>query len=172
MNRRVSGVLSVLGHRIPSSSAPIRKATDVYVDLWIDTLKVERSVYDLLKELTRVYKLEIVTNFAHVKGANRTIDRFGLRTLFQTIAVSGEFGWNKPFPRIFQSALANLTSKPEEIVFVGDDCESDIVGAKGVWMRNVYIRMKDMKCEQADLTIKSIPELSSVIMQFQLNTRH
>jgi len=172
MNRRVSEVLSIFGHRIPSSSAPIRKATDVYMDLWIGTLKMDQGVHALLKEFAEVYKLGVVTNFSHVAGANRTIDRFSLRALFQTIVISGEFGWKKPSPRIFESALSNLSSKPEETVFIGDDCEVDITGAKQVGMRTIFIQRKNAKCEKADLTIESIAELSSAIKWLQLNTRH
>jgi putative hydrolase of the HAD superfamily len=163
LNRRVSDVLSTLGHEVPSSSATIRRATDVYMDLWIRTLNMNQIVHTLLKELAGEYKLGLVTNFSHVPGANRTIDRFNLRPYFQTIVISGEFGWKKPSPRIFDAALRNLFSEPGETMFVGDDCEGDIAGAKQAGMRTVLIQRKQEECQVADFTIKSIAELPTTI---------
>jgi len=165
MAQRVTDVLSLFNHRVPPTSLCIRRALDIYMDLWINTLTVDETTTASLVELAEDYKLGLVTNFAHIPGANRTIDRFGLRPYFQTILISGEFGWKKPSPRIFEAALLNLSSKPEETAFVGDSCEDDIAGAKQVGMRTVFFQRKDAKCSLADLTIKSIVGLSSVVRQ-------
>lgn len=165
MAQRLTDVLSVFNHRVSPTSICIRRALDIYMDLWINTLSVEETTTASLAELAEDYKLGLVTNFAHIPGANRTVDRFGLRPYFQTILISGEFGWKKPSPRIFEAALRNLSSKAEETVFVGDSCEDDIAGAKQVRMRTVFVQRKDAKCSLADLTIKTIVGLSSVIRQ-------
>jgi len=165
MAQRVTNVLSLFSISVSPTSACVPKALDIYMDLWINTLTVKETTTASLAELAKNYRLGLVTNFAHIPGANRTIDRFRLRPYFQTILISGEFGWKKPSPRIFEAALHNLSSKPEETVFVGDNCKDDITGAKQMGMRTVFLQRKDAKCSFADITVKSIAELPSVVRQ-------
>ena len=46
----------------------------------------------------------------------------------------------KPDPEIFRRALGALKIRPEEAVFVGDNPESDIAGAKAVGMKTIWMR--------------------------------
>lgn len=62
----------------------------------------------------------------------------GLLEFFPTCRISAaDIGFLKPHPAIFQHALDCLEVDPDEAVFVGDDFEADIVGAKRVGMRSV-----------------------------------
>ena len=65
----------------------------------------------------------------------------GLEQLAPFIIVSGEVGYEKPDPRIFRDALeATGLTAPEQVMFVGDNPEADIDGAKRFGMKAAWIR--------------------------------
>ncbi|PJF34903.1 MAG: hypothetical protein CUN49_13315 [Candidatus Thermofonsia Clade 1 bacterium] len=56
-----------------------------------------------------------------------------------------DIGYLKPHPKIFEAALACIEARPEEVVFVGDNIEADIMGAQGVGMRAVLRQVPNGK---------------------------
>ena len=163
MCERVSDVVRFFGYETSPTSGIIRRAVDAYMDLYVDSLQISQSTYDLLKTLTPKYKLGIVTNFAYHPGAYRILDQFSLTTFFKAVVVSGEVRWKKPSQRIFEVALSRLSVKPEEAAFVGDDYEVDIIGAKKTGMRTIFLCKESANREKADITINSLTELPSAI---------
>ena len=65
----------------------------------------------------------------------------GLEQLAPFIIVSEEAGYEKPDPRIFRDALlATGLKAPQQVMFVGDNPEADIDGAKRFGMKATWIR--------------------------------
>ncbi len=65
----------------------------------------------------------------------------GLDKLAPFIIVSEEVGYRKPDPRIFRDALeATGLSDPGQVMFVGDNPEADIDGAKRFGMKAAWVR--------------------------------
>jgi len=65
----------------------------------------------------------------------------GLDRLAGFIIVSEEAGYRKPDPRIFQDALeATGLAAPEQVMFVGDNPEADIDGARRFGMKAAWVR--------------------------------
>lgn len=63
----------------------------------------------------------------------------GLAEFFEVIVVSGEVGWQKPDPRLFDHAARQLGLPPDRILHVGDSLEEDVRGAgrngwSAVWL--------------------------------------
>ena len=88
------------------------------------------DVVDTLIALRRRgYLLGVITN-----GAARTqackIDSTGLRPYLDLVVLAGEEGIQKPDVRVFQMAAARLGVPCECCVFVGDNPENDLMGAK------------------------------------------
>ena len=63
----------------------------------------------------------------------------GLDKLVQAIVISGQLGIRKADRRIFMQGLAAMRTDPAASLFVGDDPDADIVGAKAVGMRTVWL---------------------------------
>lgn len=84
----------------------------------------------------------IVTNgdqFQHDKAENTGVDK-----LAPFLLASKLFGVDKPAPEVFMEAVRLLDVadiKTEEILFVGDNPYTDIIGAHGVGMKTAWIRM-------------------------------
>lgn len=84
----------------------------------------------------------IVTNgdqFQHKKA-----EATGLNNKAPFVLASKIFGVDKPAPEVFLEAVRLLEIeglKTEEILFVGDNPYTDIIGAHGVGMKTAWIRM-------------------------------
>ncbi len=70
----------------------------------------------------------------------------------------------KPTLRFFLVALRQLGTRPEETIMVGDNMESDIVGAKKIGMKTILIGRRETKQKiKPDMILNSISELPRVL---------
>jgi putative hydrolase of the HAD superfamily len=67
------------------------------------------------------------------------LDGLGLLSELAPRVISYRVGVEKPHRRIYETALAEAGVAPEEALMVGDDWEADIVGARALGMRAVYV---------------------------------
>jgi len=162
---RVSDTIRFFNYDAPPASNVIRRAVDAYMKLFIDSLRIHSSTYDVLKALAAEYRLGLVTNFAYSPGAYRILDQFSLRPFFRAIVISREVGWMKPSKHIFDFALSQRSIKPEEAIFIGDDYEADILGANNVGMKTIYLCKNPVNRDKADMVIECLTTLPSAIKQ-------
>ncbi|MGN1188710.1 MAG: HAD family hydrolase [Lachnospiraceae bacterium] len=74
---------------------------------------------------------------------------------FEFIIATSEYMYRKPNKRIFELALEKAELKPEEVWYIGDNYECDIVGAGNAGIFPVwYTGAIDMKQEDRDNVIK------------------
>jgi len=77
----------------------------------------------------------VVSNFdGRLSGI---LDGLGLLSLLDTVVLPADAGAAKPDRRIFVTALERLGVRPEESVFVGDDAQRDIAGARAAGLHAV-----------------------------------
>ena len=133
----VCGAAGFLGHSLPPTSRTVRAAVRAYFQPW--SLELKKGAFSTLKALRPIVKLGLVTNFTDVPFVEECLTTCGIKGFFDVITVSAECGWRKPSPRIFQVFLRNLGVRPADCLFVGDDLESDVRGAKQAGMLAAYI---------------------------------
>jgi putative hydrolase of the HAD superfamily len=167
MCKRVSDTFRCLGLDIPPSSELIKQAVDAYMVPYVNSLKINDCTRDLLKALFVRYKLGLVTNFAYPQGAYAVLDKFNLRPFFKATVISGELGWKKPSPKIFEDALSKLAVKSFQAAYIGDDIDVDISGAKAVGLRTILISREETENQEADATIRDLREIPSAIKQLE-----
>lgn len=86
---------------------------------------------ETVRELyARGYKVGIISDLIGCKEVDEWLDRDGLRPYFATVQQSSITMLRKPHPAIYFMALREAGLRPEESVFVGDNLNRDIVGAK------------------------------------------
>lgn len=148
MKERLAKVLESLGFNAPAPSGIIRQALDAYFEEYVRKVDIEEGVIPTLRILLPRYSLGVVTNFAYPSGIHAILRKFGLEKIFNPIVISGEVGWIKPSPIIFQVALSKLKLSADQVVFVGDDPEADIKGAKNAGMKNGFSsqRINSLRC--------------------------
>jgi len=74
-----------------------------------------------------------------VQDMESTYKELGIQPYLDVKVTSSEVGCDKPQPGIFLAALKKARVKPEETVYVGDQHDLDIIGARGVGMKAVLI---------------------------------
>lgn len=155
------------------SPTPIRTAAKAYgvaLPEWDNSLeKLYEEVPDIIKGLYGKYKLGIIANQS--LGTQERIDNWGIGKYFDVVMASAEAGCAKPDPRIFTMALQKAKCEPNEAVMVGDRLDNDIVPAKKLGMKTVWVRQGyaiyqsiDDESKRPDYIVDNIGELIGLKM--------
>jgi HAD superfamily hydrolase (TIGR01509 family) len=96
----------------------------------------------LLEELSRRFRLAVVSNFDYTPTARGILESAGVLDLFDVIVVSDQVGWRKPRREIFDAALAPLGVAPGDALFVGDRADIDVAGAHAIGMPAAWINRR------------------------------
>jgi putative hydrolase of the HAD superfamily len=94
-------------------------------------------------------------------------ERIGLGPYFDAVTTSEEARSCKPHPGIYRHALGKAGGvAPEEVVFVGDSLDFDVVGANALGMTSVLIIEPPSQVEgdeDPDYVIETMPELLQIV---------
>ena len=74
-----------------------------------------------------------------ITNGNSDLEQAGLGGYFRFVLRAWDLHLEKPDPRIFTHGLELLGLPAEQILFVGDSPQTDIVGAKAVGMRGAWV---------------------------------
>lgn len=103
--------------------------------------RVEATVGEsrhVLQTLANHVPLALVSNFYGNMGV--VLEEFQLHTLFRHVVESAVVGVRKPDPAIFQLAADALQFPPSDIVVVGDSYEKDLLPARAIGCRTVWVK--------------------------------
>jgi len=108
---------------------------------------MSRERFSLFSEVARVlttfknsgYHLAAVSNAQRVFSLDemRMLD---LEHFFEQIIFSSDTGFQKPDPRIFSLACSSLGVTPSASVYIGDNPEIDVAGARQIGMRVIILK--------------------------------
>ncbi|MGT2910478.1 HAD family hydrolase [Streptococcus cameli] len=110
--------------------------------------------------------LGIITNGPHLHQLNK-VKSLQVEEWIASdkIIISGEVGMTKPNPAIFQLLEERLGMASEEICYVGDSFENDIVGAKGAGWQAVWLNHRHRQPSEpgivADAVLDNMNQLLS-----------
>jgi putative hydrolase of the HAD superfamily len=125
--------------------------------------KWEFKVYDdVLSTLETLKKrkliLGLISNVA--QDMESTYERLGLQPYLDFKVTSAEVGYDKPRPEIFLAALKKAAVKPKEALYVGDQYQVDIIGARGVGIKALLIDRNDYFSDITDCPrIRSLDQI-------------
>lgn len=102
-------------------------------------LTIYDGVVPVLTELAEFYPMAAISDGQKIWALSE-LKSVGLDRFFSSVTVSSEFGFRKPDPRMFMSALENMQMQANEVIFVGNDMFRDIFGAHEVGMKTVFFR--------------------------------
>lgn len=105
----------------------------------------------VLKELGREHPLVLVSNF--YGNMPTVLGEFGLDGLFVSVVESAVVGIRKPDPRIFALGVDALQLPARDVTVVGDSYYKDILPARSLGCRTVWIKGLGWTDEEYDLTV-------------------
>ena len=117
-----------------------------------------------LKRLSRNYEIGIIAN--QLLGTSERLENLGVRKYIDLVIASAEEGVSKPDRRIFEIALERSGCKPENAVMIGDRIDNDIVPAKQLGMKTIWIKqgfgslwtVMD-ESEKADIEVNNLSDI-------------
>ena len=95
-----------------------------------DRVVVDHGIETMRELVKRGYKVGIITDLVGTVEIDKWLEHDGIKDLFCTVKQSSVTMFRKPHPGIYYEALKEAGVDPEESVFVGDNLDRDIVGAK------------------------------------------
>ena len=101
---------------------------------FVDVVTLPDDVPPLLHNLSRRYRLGLLSNYPCGRSVRDSLKKIGLSDVFESIVVSGEVGFVKPHTQPFETLLNELGLSPSECVYVGDNWLADVQGAKQIGM--------------------------------------
>jgi putative hydrolase of the HAD superfamily len=107
------------------------------------------------------YRLAVISN-GDSSQQRRKLERIGIASRFDSVVISGDLSVYKPDSEIFERSLQELSVSPEEAVYIGDDLESDALGAKGVGMRAIWLAREGYAGDAAGVPVLIVESLSQV----------
>ena len=93
---------------------------------------------ELLQALKPHHRIGVVTN----NGTAEQVEKLaflGMTDLVDALVTAEDVGVPKPDARMFQVALTRLQARPEETVLVGDNWHADVLGARAVGIRPLWL---------------------------------
>ncbi len=89
-------------------------------------------------------------------------------SFFSSIIISGEVGLREPAPEIFKKSVKELNLSLDEILYIGDQLEKDVLGAINAGVQGVWIdRTNQGRVDSKIITISKLNELPEIIRKFQ-----
>ncbi|MEH7354192.1 HAD family hydrolase [Neobacillus drentensis] len=100
---------------------------------------VYEETFKTLDALKGHYHLLLLTNGSPDLQKTKLEITPELVPYFDQIVISGDFGRGKPDPSIFEHALSLISLNKEEVIMVGDNLMTDILGANRTGIKTVWL---------------------------------
>lgn len=141
-------------------------------ELWYEPLKKlghpEEDIRETLGKLKQMQlRLGIVSNtFVSALSLDKHMSQAGMDGFFDFVLYSYQVPWRKPDKKIFRYAAEKIGEKCENIMFVGDRIDKDMVPAlkmnMTVALKQAYTN-EGKSCPQEAYKIQKIAELPAII---------
>lgn len=95
----------------------------------------DHDVIAIIRQLNSSHQTALLSNSGG-PGLRRLLDEEALDSIFHEIIISGEVGFIKPEPEIFQIALERLDAESGKTIFI-DDNQHNIDGAEKVGIKGI-----------------------------------
>jgi FMN phosphatase YigB (HAD superfamily) len=121
------------------------------------------GIQEVVKSFVGKVRLGVISNTRSHVLIEETVKRLGLRDCFDLLVTSVSALYRKPSPRIFQTALDVWKLPPETVVMIGDAPSKDVLGAKAVGMKTIWL--KEDTTETEALGADAVAEMPKDILE-------
>lgn len=125
------------------------------------------ETFKVLDRLKEDYKLLLLTNGSPDLQNIKLELTPELVPYFDHIVISGAYGKGKPDKGIFEHALSLMELEKDEVIMVGDNLMTDILGAQRAGISSIWVNRKDQTTTDVEPTyeITSLLEVESVLVK-------
>ena len=122
-------------YAVDPSPADLEHLVQVRFDVFVNAVEASDGVGALLQRLGARYKLGLLSNYPDGSAIRASLRKVGYDRYFNSVVISGDLGFVKPHPLLFQTIVSDLSVQPSEVLFVGDNWLADVQGAKRAGMQ-------------------------------------
>jgi putative hydrolase of the HAD superfamily len=109
----------------------VRRLDRAYMERCPDRSVLTPGALELLQALRPHYRMHIVTN-GFFETQARKLAASGIRHFFDVVLSSEQASASKPSKQIFRHALRSARAKAWESLMIGDNAQTDILGARAI----------------------------------------
>ena len=141
------------------------KASDLFLDFCSSKpglVEGARGLMDYLR--SRGYRMHMCSNGFH-EVQYKKLQACGLKDYFDSVILSEDAGYNKPAPEYFDYAFKKSGAKKESTLMIGDNFQTDILGAKRAGLRVAYFNRypEYPATEPIDYEVSSLRQLMDIL---------
>lgn len=132
----------------------------------IDSMCMDEHLRSVLSLLSKKYQLGIITN-GLTKRQQLKLEALQLDKIIpsENMLISETIGIAKPDRRIFDQMAQQLDCEPEELLYVGDSFQNDVVGAKNAgwrvwWFNHQHQTLSELTEKVYDKELRFFHELA------------
>lgn len=153
------------GEGLDATEAYCLEASDRFLDFCSSKpglVEGAKELMDYLKDSG--YRLHMCSNGFH-EVQYKKLRACGLHDYFDTIILSEDAGFNKPAPEFFDYALRQAGARRETTLMIGDNFNTDILGAKQAGLATAYFnRFPEYPApEPVDMEVTSLIQLKDYL---------
>jgi HAD superfamily hydrolase (TIGR01509 family) len=130
---RLEAIAFDLGHTLMDERSDKQRAIEHRA------VQLMPGVSDVLPRLNVPIAVWANTRAAGEAQVRTWLDRAGLNRLCRWVVTSVDAGARKPAPEFFQYALARCGLSKDDVLFVGNQLNTDIAGAEAFGIRTVWL---------------------------------
>jgi HAD superfamily hydrolase (TIGR01549 family) len=155
----------------PLTDQMVTEANCEYQNLYVRSIKIDDGAVRALERIRRRMRVGLVSNYPCGASLRRSLHSTGITNLLDPVVVSGDVGYVKPHPKLFQAALDALGVPAGHVLFVGDSWASDMVGGHTAGMVTCHhlghTSEQDYeeryKSYRPDFSIRHLEELQEIV---------
>lgn len=135
----------------------------MYLNTYSKQTYMVQNTIEILDYLKPKFELGILSN-GFTKVQEDKLSRLELHSYFKYNIYSEDVGAAKPHVEIFEEALKLSNRKPNQVVYIGDSYENDIVGAKRAGWHAIFFNPSESSIDEdiADFEIADLIELKNI----------
>jgi HAD superfamily hydrolase (TIGR01509 family) len=117
---------------------PVKKIIEITIESQI----IPKEHIKIVKELKKDFKVGILSNNIR-EWVLPVLKNYKIENLFDALIISSKVGARKPDAIIYYEALKKFSIKPEEAIFIADELSEDLVPARGLGMKTIWLKTKE-----------------------------
>ncbi|WP_440897393.1 HAD family hydrolase [Amphibacillus sp. Q70] len=123
---------------------------------------VYSDTYSVLDQLKTKYQLLLLTNGSPSLQQTKLAITPEISEYMNSIIISGAFGYGKPDPKIFKFALEKANVPADQVMMIGDNLMTDILGANRTRIKNIWINHHNKIAKEVKPTYE-VPSLIDIL---------